>query len=230
MEAFLEFDDINLADYIISPNWEIRGKVFPKNLRTTGDTFNQEFPDHENCFPYFRAYSQILFPKQTQSEQNTPNSKTTDIEDLINKKFNKILDLLPKNETKQNINEQNIIVDAEEISQNILNSENKIIENKTNEIFENINNIETNLKFNFDNQNIQNIIEQKNIESRNINTQTVLELEKRLSASEEHKKPVTQNDLKLVHQNIKKENTENVEMLKNKISEQKKFIEDFLNS
>lgn len=220
MEAFLEFKDINLADYIISPNWEIRGKVFPKNLRTTGDTFNQEFPDHENCFPYYRAYSQILFPKQTQSEQNTQNAKTTDIEDLIDKKFNKILDSLPKNETKQNINEQNIIVDAE----------NKIIENKTNEIFENINNIENNLQFNFDNQNIQNIIEQKNIESRNINIQTVLELEKRLSVNEEHKKPVTQNDLNLVQQNIKKENTENVEMLKNKINEQKKFIEDFLNS
>jgi len=220
MEAFLEFKDINLADYIISPNWEIRGKVFPKNLRTTGDTFNQEFPDHENCFPYYRAYSQILFPKPTQSEKNTQNAKTTDIEDLIDKKFNKILDSLPKNETKQNINEQNIIVDAE----------NKIIENKTNEIFENINNIENNLQFNFDNQNIQNIIEQKNIESRNINIQTVLELEKRLSASEEHKKPVTQNDLNLVQQNIKKENTENVEMLKNKINEQKKFIEDFLNS
>jgi len=220
MEAFLEFKDINLADYIISPNWEIRGKVFPKNLRTTGDTFNQEFPDHENCFPYYRAYSQILFPKQTQSEQNTQNAKTTDIEDLIDKKFNKILDSLPKNETKQNINEQNIILD----------SENKIIENKTNEIFENINNIENNLQFNFDNQNIQNIIEQKNIESRNINIQTVLELEKRLSVNEEHKKPVTQNDLNLVQQNIKKENTENVEMLKNKINEQKKFIEDFLNS
>lgn len=220
MEAFLEFKDINLADYIISPNWEIRGKVFPKNLRTTGDTFNQEFPDHENCFPYYRAYSQIFFPKQTQSEQNTQNAKTTDIEDLIDKKFNKILDSLPKNETKQNINEQNIILD----------SENKIIENKTNEIFENINNIENNLQFNFDNQNIQNIIEQKNIESRNINIQTVLELEKRLSVNEEHKKPVTQNDLNLVQQNIKKENTENVEMLKNKINEQKKFIEDFLNS
>jgi hypothetical protein len=220
MEAFLEFKDINLADYIISPNWEIRGKVFPKNLRTTGDTFNQEFPDHENCFPYYRAYSQILFPKQTQSEQNTQNAKTTDIEDLIDKKFNKILDSLPKNETKQNINEQNIILD----------SENKIIENKTNEIFENINNIENNLQFNFDNQNIQNIIEQKNIESRNINIQTVLELEKRLSVNEEHKKPVTQNDLNIVQQNIKKENTENVEMLKNKINEQKKFIEDFLNS
>lgn len=220
MEAFLEFKDINLADYIISPNWEIRGKVFPKNLRTTGDTFNQEFPDHENCFPYYRAYSQILFPKQTQSEQNTQNAKTIDIEDLIDKKFNKILDSLPKNETKQNINEQNIILD----------SENKIIENKTNEIFENINNIENNLQFNFDNQNIQNIIEQKNIESRNINIQTVLELEKRLSVNEEHKKPVTQNDLNLVQQNIKKENTENVEMLKNKINEQKKFIEDFLNS
>jgi hypothetical protein len=220
MEAFLEFKDINLADYIISPNWEIRGKVFPKNLRTTGDTFNQEFPDHENCFPYYRAYSQILFPKQTQSEQNTQNAKTTDIENLIDKKFNKILDSLPKNETKQNINEQNIILD----------SENKIIENKTNEIFENINNIENNLQFNFDNQNIQNIIEQKNIESRNINIQTVLELEKRLSVNEEHKKPVTQNDLNLVQQNIKKENTENVEMLKNKINEQKKFIEDFLNS
>ena len=221
MEAFLEFDDINLADYIISPNWEIRGKVFPKNLRTTGDTFNQEFPDHENCFPYFRAYSQILFPKQTQSEQNTPNSKTTDI--------NKTKEII-ENKTKEIIENNTDEIIENNTDEIIENRTKEIIENKTNEIFENINNIETNLQFNFDNQNIQNIIEQKNIESRNINIQTVLELEKRLSASEEHKKPVTQNDLKLVHQNIKKENTENVEMLKNKINEQKKFIEDFLNS
>ena len=228
MKAFLDFEEINLPDYIIFLDWEIHGKSFPKNLRTTGDTLNQDFPDHENCTPCYRAYSQIAFPRETQSETSDSAIKNSDIENLINKKIDKIIDSLPKNETKQEINQSSTTIDTEEITQNIINSENKILDNKTNNITENINNFESNLKFISDNTNIQNIIEQKNIQSKNIDTQTVIELEKILSANENVK--VSSNDLRLAEQNIRKENKENIEMIKNKINEQKKYIEDFLNS
>ena len=218
MEAFLHFEEINFADYIIFIDWEIRGKSHPKNLRTTGDTLNQEFPDHENCFPYYRAYSRFFISNKTQSKTNNTKPETIDIENLIDKKFEKIINSLPKNEIHKNIND-NIIENTEKFIQNIENSENT-----------NINNVESNLKFNFENTNIQNIIEQKNLQSKNIDIQTIIELEKRISINEEVKNSVTKNDLKLIQQNIKEENRENTEILKNKINEQKKFIEDFLNS
>ena len=210
MNAFLDFEILNLSDYIIEPNIDIRAKYFPKNLRTSGDTLNQDFSDHENCLPIYRAYTTI-FKKSTQSETNF-ETKNSNIEELIDRRIDKAINSISESKIKENI-------------QNIIISENNTIETK-----ENINNIESNLQFTSDSTNIQNIINQKINESRNVDIQTIIEFEKKIYGGDESKKPITKNDLSRIQHNIRKENKENIEMLKNKINEQKKYIEDFLNS
>jgi len=220
MNAFLDFEILNLSDYIIEPNIDIRAKYFPKNLRTSGDTLNQDFSDHENCLPIYRAYATI-FEKTTQSETNF-ETKNSNIKELIERKIDKTINSISENKIKENI--QNIIISENNPS------ENNIIENNPSEIKENINIIESNLQFISDSTNIQNIINQKINESRNVDIQTIIEFEKKIYGGDESKKPITKNDLSQIQQKIEKENKNNTEMLKNKINEQKKFIEDFLNS
>jgi hypothetical protein len=235
MNAFLDFEILNLSDYIIEPNIDIRAKYFPKNLRTSGDTLNQDFSDHENCLPIYRAYATI-FEKTTQSETNF-ETKNSNIKELIERKIDKTINSISENKIKENI--QNIIISENNTSENNTSenniienntSENNIIENNTSEIKENINIIESNLRFISDSTNIQNIINQKINESRNVDIQTIIEFEKKIYGGDESKKPITKNDLSQIQQKIEKENKNNTEMLKNKINEQKKFIEDFLNS
>ena len=225
MNAFLDFEILNLSDYIIEPNIDIRAKYFPKNLRTSGDTLNQDFSDHENCLPIYRAYATI-FEKTTQSETNF-ETKNSNIKELIERKIDKTINSISENKIKENI--QNIIISENNIIENNT-SENNIIENNPSEIKENINIIESNLQFISDSTNIQNIINQKINESRNVDIQTIIEFEKKIYGGDESKKPITKNDLSQIQQKIEKENKNNTEMLKNKINEQKKFIEDFLNS
>ena len=229
MNAFLDFEILNLSDYIIEPNIDIRAKYFPKNLRTSGDTLNQDFSDHENCLPIYRAYTTI-FKKSTQSETNF-ETKNSNIEELIDRRIDKAINSISESKIKENI--QNIIISENntiETKENINNIESNLQFTSDSTNIQNINNIESNLQFTSDSTNIQNIINQKINESRNVDIQTIIEFEKKIYGGDESKKPITKNDLSRIQHNIRKENKENIEMLKNKINEQKKYIEDFLNS
>ena len=240
MKAFLDFSEVGLSDYILYPDWEIFGKCFPKNLRTTGDTLNQEFVEHNNCFPPKRAYSKVFFPKKAAAsvEKTIKSGAKDNSKVVVDKKISEIIETLHKNLTTSNEIKENVekissgfTEKIEKIEKNVtesVESENGVHDEASKAIHDTSLQENSNLKFGVTGS-FKDAIEKQKAKSKQLTTETIIELEKRLAASDVGQKKITVNDFKKIESAIQ-ETKEKTNLLDQKIKEQKRTIEDFLNS
>ncbi len=201
-EAFINFEDLGLNDYIHNLNWDIKTKSFPANKFTSGDLRFFE-PKIEDFNSNDKIFKQIFFEEFQEKnilplldEKSIPlqinNFSLTKNVNTTSKKINKTISYLDKIQKNKTQKENNLVEKlTNSVTEKLTNSvteklnqyffENKEIKSDDEVIiseqeFLSQNTPELNIKENktLDNNYQPQIFESKNNDSQNINIENIL--------------------------------------------------------
>ena len=208
--AFLEFEDF-LFDYIIEPDFDFKGNIFPEDRKTFGDVLNKTQELHKNCFPDVKIFKSININFQK-------DSATMPQEKIIKEYTEKIV-----SEVKNDLIASNTFVKNINIEESVKEEIKEITEENNNDI--NIQN-QNDIQNEYINQNFSEILQQKLNQSNSYTIEQINELENNLTVLNQNNY-ITKIELNKIEKNFNKKNEEIREEVKKDIEQQNKFLKDF---
>ncbi len=209
-EAFVEFSDLGLDDYIIDLDWDIQAKRFPASHHTAGDlraiNVGQKQSKKQKVF-------KTLGP--IKREQSSPSN-------IYDHGYS--LETSAEAFTKtQSDSERNVILNTAEKITEILGDKivNEVINH--NSFSENVN-----VKIEESVTSISDVLNQKIEQSNSFTTEQITELESNMSMiNNTHIHP---RELKIIEERVTEQNEKIKQEIDRKIENQKDFFTKFLNS
>ena len=219
LEAYLEFESLNLDEYIFDLDIDIKTKLFPLERQTRGDFSHREISSISEINSNRRVFKTILYNLSDLAGSNIYNNFNQSVgNDVYNS------DHVVNNQFKEEVVHKVI----EEIKQDIVNNEfitQENFESKTekisNDLSQNITEKVTN--------NFIDILQSKIDQSNNFTLEQVEEYDNQLTILNQNTF-LQHNAIKVIEQVILDRQDEIKTELKQDINKNKKEIEDFLNS
>ena len=207
-DAFIEFSDLGLEDYIHNLDWDIKAKKFPLTKHSSGDVqFFTNTKSEKTFSKVFKTHSYLILDKQIK-ENN----------DIIERAVNQNNNSFNQKTVNQNNNSFNQKTVNEISSETFIN---EVIENETiNEHFE--------IKIEEKMTNISDILNQQIQQSNSMTIEQITELEKNMKMVNNNFVNFT--ELNIIQEKTQEQNEKIKKELKEELKSQKDFFIDFLNS
>ena len=209
-EAFVEFSDLGLDDYIIDLDWDIRAKHFSLSCHTAGDlravNGGNKHPKKQKVFKMLGSLKRDKVENLNiyDSGYNLESSSTASIQTQSESERDIILT------TAEKITE----VVSEKIVNEVINSS-SFSENVNVKIEESV-------------TNISDVLNQKIEQSNSFTTEQIIELEANMNIiNHTHVHP---RELKIIEERVIEQNEKIKQEMDRKIDQQKDFFTKFLNS
>lgn len=217
-DVFIDFESLDLDDYILNFDYDIVAPIFPINRHTAGDFLRVPLLFHPKCGGDQRISTKILNMKQDENKTSKDSEKIKEkqihetIQNTIETKLHDEVEKIVEHNSEKIIQEAVSVVE----SKHSLNVENHTTNNQN--LFSK----------NFsENISIQNIINQKMEESHSMTENMIIELEQNVNLFQQE---IIANEIKQINNKITQENRETKKELNEKIDSTKKFFEKFLDS
>ncbi len=207
-DAFIEFSDLGLEDYIHNLDWDIKAKKFPLTKHSSGDVQFFTNTKAEKIFSkVFKTYNYLTLDKQIKDNNDITERAVNQNNNSFNQKT-----------VNQNNNSFNKKTVNEISSETFIN---EVIENETiNEHFE--------IKIEEKMTNISDILNQQIQQSNSMTIEQITELEKNMKMVNNNFVNFT--ELNIIQEKTQEQNEKIKEELKEELKSQKDFFIDFLNS
>ncbi len=207
-DAFIEFSDLGLEDYIHNLDWDIKAKKFPATKHSSGDVqFFTNTKAEKTFSKVFKVYNYLTLDKQIK--------ENNDIDDRVVNQNNNSFNQKTVNQNNNSFNQKTV---------NEISSEtfiNEVIENETiNEHFE--------VKIEEKMTNISDILNQQIQQSNSMTIEQITELEKNMKMVNNNFVNFT--ELNIIQEKTQEQNEKIKKELKEELKSQKDFFIDFLNS
>jgi uncharacterized protein with von Willebrand factor type A (vWA) domain len=207
-DAFIEFSDLGLEDYIHNLDWDIKAKKFPLTKHSSGDVQFFTNTKAEKIFSkVFKTYNYLTLDKQIKDNNDITERAVNQNNNSFNQKT--------VNQNNNSFNQKTV---------NEISSEtfiNEVIENETiNEHFE--------IKIEEKMTNISDILNQQIQQSNSMTIEQITELEKNMKMVNNNFVNFT--ELNIIQEKTQEQNEKIKEELKEELKSQKDFFIDFLNS
>ena len=207
-DAFIEFSDLGLGDYIHNLDWDIKAKKFPLTKHSSGDVQFFTNTKSEKIFSkVFKTYNYLTLDKQIKDNNDITERAVNQNNNSFNQKT--------VNQNNNSFNQKTV---------NEISSEtfiNEVIENETiNEHFE--------IKIEEKMTNISDILNQQIQQSNSMTIEQITELEKNMKMVNNNFVNFT--ELNIIQEKTQEQNEKIKEELKEELKSQKDFFIDFLNS
>jgi len=207
-DAFIEFSDLGLEDYIHNLDWDIKTKKFPLTKHSSGDVqFFANTKSEKTFSKVFKTYNYLILDKQIK--------ENNDIDDRAVNQNNNSFNQKTVNQNNNSFNQKTV---------NEISSEtfiNEVIENETiNEHFE--------IKIEEKMTNISDILNQQIQQSNSMTIEQITELEKNIKMVNNNFVNFT--ELNIIQEKTQEQNEKIKKELKEELKSQKDFFIDFLNS
>ena len=207
-DAFIEFSDLGLEDYIHNLDWDIKAKKFPLTKHSSGDVQFFTNTKAEKIFSkVFNTYNYLTLDKQIKDNNDITERAVNQNNNSFNQKT--------VNQNNNSFNQKTV---------NEISSEtfiNEVIENETiNEHFE--------IKIEEKMTNISDILNQQIQQSNSMTIEQITELEKNMKMVNNNFVNFT--ELNIIQEKTQEQNEKIKEELKEELKSQKDFFIDFLNS
>ena len=207
-DAFIEFSDLGLEDYIHNLDWDIKAKKFPLTKHSSGDVQFFTNTKSEKIFSkVFKTYNYLTLDKQIKDNNDITERAVNQNNNSFNQKT--------VNQNNNSFNQKTV---------NEISSEtfiNEVIENETiNEHFE--------IKIEEKMTNISDILNQQIQQSNSMTIEQITELEKNMKMVNNNFVNFT--ELNIIQEKTQEQNEKIKEELKEELKSQKDFFIDFLNS
>jgi uncharacterized protein with von Willebrand factor type A (vWA) domain len=207
-DAFIEFSDLGLEDYIHNLDWDIKAKKFPLTKHSSGDVQFFTNTKAEKIFSkVFKTYNYLTLDKQIKDNNDITERAVNQNNNSFNQKT--------VNQNNNSFNQKTV---------NEISSEtfiNEVIENETiNEHFE--------IKIEEKMTNISDILNQQIQQSNSMTIEQITELEKNMKMVNNNFVNFT--ELNIIQEKTQEQNEKIKKELKEELKSQKDFFIDFLNS
>ena len=207
-DAFIEFSDLGLEDYIHNLDWDIKAKKFPLTKHSSGDVQFFTNTKAEKIFSkVFKTYNYLTLDKQIKDNNDITERAVNQNNNSFNQKT--------VNQNNNSFNQKTV---------NEISSEtfiNEVIENETiNEHFE--------IKIEEKMTNISDILNQQIQQSNSMTIEQITELEKNIKMVNNNF--VSFAELNIIQEKTQEQNEKIKKELKEELKSQKDFFIDFLNS
>ena len=207
-DAFIEFSDLGLEDYIHNLDWDIKAKKFPLTKHSSGDVQFFTNTKSEKIFSkVFKTYNYLTLDKQIKDNNDITERAVNQNNNSFNQKT--------VNQNNNSFNQKTV---------NEISSEtfiNEVIENETiNEHFE--------IKIEEKMTNISDILNQQIQQSNSMTIEQITELEKNMKMVNNNFVNFT--ELNIIQEKTQEQNEKIKKELKEELKSQKDFFIDFLNS
>ena len=207
-DAFIEFSDLGLEDYIHNLDWDIKAKKFPLTKHSSGDVqFFTNTKSEKTFSKVFKTHNYLILDKQIK--------ENNDIDERAVNQNNNSFNQKTVNQNNNSFNKKTV---------NEISSEtfiNEVIENETiNEHFE--------IKIEEKMTNISDILNQQIQQSNSMTIEQITELEKNMKMVNNNFVNFT--ELNIIQEKTQEQNEKIKEELKEELKSQKDFFIDFLNS
>jgi len=207
-DAFIEFSDLGLEDYIHNLDWDIKAKKFPLTKHSSGDVqFFTNTKSEKTFSKVFKTHNYLTLDKQIKDNNDITERAVNQNNNSFNQKT--------VNQNNNSFNQKTV---------NEISSEtfiNEVIENETiNEHFE--------IKIEEKMTNISDILNQQIQQSNSMTIEQITELEKNMKMVNNNFVNFT--ELNIIQEKTQEQNEKIKEELKEELKSQKDFFIDFLNS
>jgi len=207
-DAFIEFSDLGLEDYIYNLDWDIKAKKFPLTKHSSGDVqFFTNTKAEKTFSKVFKTYNYLTLDKQIKDNNDITERAVNQNNNSFNQKT--------VNQNNNSFNQKTV---------NEISSEtfiNEVIENETiNEHFE--------IKIEEKMTNISDILNQQIQQSNSMTIEQITELEKNMKMVNNNFVNFT--ELNIIQEKTQEQNEKIKKELKEELKSQKDFFIDFLNS
>lgn len=207
-DAFIEFSDLGLEDYIHNLDWDIKAKKFPLTKHSSGDVqFFTNTKSEKTFSKVFKTHNYLTLDKQIKENNDIDERAVNQNNNLFNQKT--------VNQNNNSFNQKTV---------NEISSEtfiNEVIENETiNEHFE--------IKIEEKMTNISDILNQQIQQSNSMTIEQITELEKNMKMVNNNFVNFT--ELNIIQEKTQEQNEKIKKELKEELKSQKDFFIDFLNS
>lgn len=219
-DAFIEFEELGLEDYIIDLELDIIAPIFPLKRHTAGDFARKPIVFHPKCNSDDRVFKKIINLKTTEKQNAEEEKKST--EKHLKEQIEKTVTQTLTTEVEKVFEKESERLVKETVIPIIESSQNTNITNR-----ETTNNSSVFNSQKIENKNITQIVNQKLEESHSMTENMIIELEQSLNSVQQD---FIVNHLDVINNNITKETKETKKELTEKIDHTKKYFEEFLNS
>jgi hypothetical protein len=207
-DAFIEFSDLGLEDYIHNLDWDIKAKKFPLTKHSSGDVqFFTNTKSEKTFSKVFKTHNYLTLDKQIKDNNDITERAVNQNNNSFNQKT--------VNQNNNSFNQKTV---------NEISSEtfiNEVIENETiNEHFE--------IKIEEKMTNISDILNQQIQQSNSMTIEQITELEKNMKMVNNNFVNFT--ELNIIQEKTQEQNEKIKKELKEELKSQKDFFIDFLNS
>jgi hypothetical protein len=207
-DAFIEFSDLGLEDYIHNLDWDIKAKKFPLTKHSSGDVqFFTNTKSEKTFSKVFKTYNYLILNKQIKENNDIDERAVNQNNNLFNQKT---------------VNQNNNLFNQKTVNE--ISSEtfiNEVIENETiNEHLE--------VKIEEKMTNISDILNQQIQQSNSMTIEQITELEKNMKIVNNNFVNFT--ELNIIQEKTQEQNEKIKKELKEELKSQKDFFIDFLNS
>jgi hypothetical protein len=226
-EAFIEFEDIGLSDYIEELGWDIIAPTFPLNRHSAGDFQRANTIFHPNCKGKEKIYKRGLFLNR--SVDQTKEVEIKKEKELTEKIQNIVQNSISQEVQKTVSTEIKNFFEGDSYQETINNS---VKSSQTNTKNITNTNISSNEHNNTDINNfsqkisVDNIINQKLEESHSMTENMIIALEENVTSLQN---TFIRIEINTLQQQVVNETKEIKKELDGKIDSTKKYFEDFLN-
>jgi len=207
-DAFIEFSDLGLEDYIHNLDWDIKAKKFPLTKHSSGDVqFFTNTKSEKTFSKVFKTHNYLTLDKQIKDNNDITERAVNQNNNSFNQKT--------VNQNNNSFNQKTV---------NEISSEtfiNEVIENETiNEHLE--------VKIEEKMTNISDILNQQIQQSNSMTIEQITELEKNMKMVNNNFVNFT--ELNIIQEKTQEQNEKIKKELKEELKSQKDFFIDFLNS